>query len=192
MRHRVRLVFSNIVREPAFAWLAGQLGWRPAGEPQQYAQSQERVWLADDLGASITYVDDQLLHSQYLIVEGTSEEVMTVHELVNPRAPFCSRDSVRAMLDPAGDCYDPILGLYVAALIAPPEAEPEILSWIRNAMEHPDPVVRRAAYFATSYPGWREFEPLLVQASEQDPDPEARDLATRAVASLTRHVWKEG
>jgi hypothetical protein len=192
MRHRLRLVFSNIVREPAFAWLAGELGWRPAGEPQEYAQSHERVWTLPDAGTTVTYVDDKLVTVQYLIVEGTDEEVAAVRESVNQRAPFYTRDSVRALLDPAADSYDPILGLYVAALIAPPEAEPEVLTWISDAMRHSNPMLRRAAYFATSYPGWREFEPLLVKASQEDPDPEAREMAARALSSLTRHVWKEG
>ncbi|MCC7173997.1 MAG: hypothetical protein IT159_02280 [Bryobacterales bacterium] len=188
----MRLVFANVVREPAFAWAAGELGWQAAGGPREYAQSHEREWLPRGTGASVTYVDDKLVEAQYLLVGGTQEEVASVRESVSALAPFYTKDSIRVMLDPAAGSYNPILGLYVAALTAPPEAEPEILSWFRDAMAHSNPVLRRAAYFATSYPGWREFEPMLVKAGEEDPDAEARDLAVKALASLRKHVWKEG
>ena len=191
MRQRTRLVFANIVREPVFAQMAAELGWRAAGEPQQYANSIERVWTPDSVNAAVTYVDDRLLQLQYLIVEGPIHALMAIHESVSPRSPFYSRDLIRELMDPARPDSDPILGLYVAALIAPQEADPEILSWFADAMRHSDLAVRRAAYFATTYPGWPEFEPLLLKASEEDPTPEGRKAAAETIASLKRHAWKE-
>ena len=104
---------------------------------------------------------------------------------------FRSRGSVRQLMDPVGEPYDPVLGLYVAALIAPAYADAEILSWIAEAMRHPNAEVRRAACFAATYPGWREFEPLLVRAAESDPAAEVRQFASRTLDALRRNAWKE-
>jgi hypothetical protein len=185
------MVFSDVVREPAFAWLAETLGWRRLGGPQQFSQSLESVWEPDDHGTRVTYVDDHVLPLQYLIVRGSPEDVRAVHDQVSPKMPFYSLDSARTFLNPSRADHDPILALYLAALIAPAHADPEILRWFQDAMESSDPELRRAAYAATTYPAWREFEPWLRSASTSDPDPAAKDTATRALAGLTKNVWEK-
>jgi hypothetical protein len=140
----------------------------------------------------VNYVDDRLLQLQYLIVRGTSEGILAVRSQVNSHVPLYTRDSVRAALQPDKGDYDPIFAIYLAALLAPPETEPEILAWYQDAMSSRDAEVRRAAYAATTYPAWRAFEQPLKLASERDPDPVARDLASRALSSLTRNIWSKG
>jgi hypothetical protein len=185
-----RLVFTNIVRSEAFERLAEHLGWRLVGKTQSDV-STEAAWVAPEIGAAVTYVDDRVIGLQYLAVEGTSETILAVAQKVDPFLPFYTHESVKKFLMRGAPEYDPVLALYVAALIAPPWGDPEILDWFRAAMKDPDPRIRRAAYFATTYPGWREFDEMLKERSEHDPDSEARISATKAHSSLVRNVWSK-
>ncbi len=191
MKQTRRLVFGNIVRESAFELLAQQLGWSRLGTKPKSSLSLESVWQSEDLGPIITYVDDYLMQLQYLVVEGTPEEILAVACHVDPYLPFYTHDSIAAMMSLESSQYDPILAIYIAALIASADPDPEILSWFKVAMSSDDPSVRSAAYFATTYPGWREFKPMLTRASREDSNHDAREMAAKALSSLTSNVWTE-
>lgn len=186
-----RLVFTTIVREPTFAVLAEKLGWIRIVGPTALSSSIESIWQSNIQEAEVIYVDDQLLDLQYLIIRSTPSIILAINEQVSRFAPFYLLNDIRDFFDEASINYDPILAIYLAALLAPLEAESEFLNWFHMAMINPNADVRRASYTAATYPSWREFEQPMRSASESEQDVEAKDLATRALTSMVNNVWSK-
>ncbi len=69
------------------------------------------------------------------------------------------------------------------------DAQPEVLEIFKQYMRDEDSRVRQSAIFATSFIGWREFEPLLQTALEHDPDRRVTVIAESAIRIMRESDW---
>jgi hypothetical protein len=181
-----RLLLDKSADDQHFALVAGRNGWFPYGPPHESELSYERRWEAEG-GAIVTWVHDHLLDVRYVHVRGGDREA--VERKVRATLPVLGRDDIHRRFAQASDQHSWIRAIYYAAAFADDSFDPDLFALFEKAMAHADPEVRRAAVFATTYPAWTEFRPVLERLRAEDASEEVRHDADVTLDALHRHMW---
>lgn len=157
----------------------------PAAHPQPYELVYSTPWE----GVSLHYQEDTLIGVPYLLLAGDVDEVVV--ETVRKIFPVESVETLVLKAYSAASANEKIDIVYRVGAACGPSVHEGALLVFRACFVDPDPSVREAAAYATTYVGWREFvAPLGVLAAE-DPAPQVREVAGLALNALRQHFWHD-
>lgn len=147
----------------------------------------ELVWSFRWPGVSLHYQEEPYIGVRLMLVAGWDREEAVEH--VRRLLPIVSLEALVLEAYSAVTSEEKIRIVRRVAAATGPDLHQGALLVFQACFIDADPTVRSAAVFATSYPGWREFEEPLAVLAEHDPALEVRDLAARTVDALRRHNW---
>lgn len=178
-----RLALNRFVSREAFQRAAtGRRWFLYTVVPSSDGVPYEEVWSIDGGDSAVHYIEDQYLGVPYLMVMGKDEDAIAA-DLAHDLGTVDANEAVR-MVREAKDDAELMRGLEYLAASVPERADPAVVGAIAQALEHPDPDVRRLAIFASTYAAWPELDTLLARTAEVDPDPGVRDGARRALDAI--------
>jgi HEAT repeat protein len=137
-------------------------------------------YMEDKKRAAISLVDDNHSEVRYLIVEGESDQ--TVSEIASalrerlPVIPLAELEETARR----NFAQDPKTLIRLAVGSGERE-DATAAAIIRQALDHPDRNVRLKAVEAASITQWSSLLPELERKRGEDPDPEVRETAGRAL-----------
>ena len=183
-----RLVLARPAGRDAVRRIAESIGLHlvqeiPAAHPHPY----ELIYLTRWEGVSLHYQEDTLIGVPYLLLIGAVEEHMV--DMVRKLFPVESVETLVLKAYDATSADEKIDVVYRVAAACGPGVHDGALLVFKACFIDSDPSVREAAVFATTYVGWREFEPSLTGLAADDPAPEVREVASHTLDALRRHFW---
>ena len=169
-----RLVLRPPAGEAEVRAFAGSAGWelrREHREDRARLVPHELVFAAPGGETWINYVDDYIVGFPYLAVSGREPEA-AIRQL-RSALPVIPEEEIVAEATSA-DSADPARAVRRLGVVAPPEFDARYFDAFARAFGHPDPEVRIAAVWASSYPGWSQLKPLLERLRREDPSRKVR------------------
>lgn len=135
-----------------------------------------RTW-APAAGLWLSMVEDITTRACVLIAFGDDgEQVADLAHRMSVFTPVLSRAEVVAGPG-AEDPQERIPAVVRVALAAEPEFDAELFQALTAAAQDPDPFVRNAAAWATTYLEWPQSLDLLRELASRDPDERVRQSA---------------
>jgi hypothetical protein len=178
---------------PAIEAMARRIGLGPCELRHCPDVPLRMAWPALDGRTELSWVFDDTVELDYLIVDGPGADELT--SLVSKEVRPAGWRELLADLPRQRAQGELVPALYRLAVAAPAEPEVEIIRLLAELGGDPDPAVRRAVYVSTGYLSWPALELLLVRAATGETDEEARELvaellgdagAGRAEVRITR------
>lgn len=154
--------------------------------PADPTTPRQLLWVLPDGETSLTYVEDTLLQSRYLMPAGPAEA--EAEQRIRAGLEVYDPSDLRRLLLPDLDASEALRLIAAAALMAPDDFDQEHFDLFAQALRHPEADVRRAAVFAITYVPWRQFRDLLADLPSRDPA-----VATDAqvvLSSIDEHGWR--
>jgi hypothetical protein len=183
---RLRLLPRVSPSPQALADLARRLDWQFL-EERTARFSQEIIWVLGDGASFVRWMTDGVIGMAYLQFEGPLAAAAA--QDARAQIDVVTESDVLAGLAAATDDEARMRLLRAAGVVTSyEEFHPGVFAAFETLMRHSNPLVRRTAALAASYPGWREFEPHLERLS-QDPDPGVQETATLALRALRSMRW---
>ncbi|WP_411343062.1 hypothetical protein ACE3MZ_15565 [Paenibacillus sp. WLX1005] len=146
------------------------------------------AFVLDDQSTMIYVIIDQSTSIPYLLLEGPKAEaasrMLQQANVVETADELMQRCREARHTD---DKIDVICRLGIASYF---EVQPDILDVFHQYMLDGDVRVRQSAVFATSFIGWIEFEPMLADAMELDPDTRVSAIAESAIRIMRESDWR--
>ncbi|WP_073480724.1 hypothetical protein [Streptoalloteichus hindustanus] len=150
-------------------------------EPEQ-GIVHECVW-ALTLDVQLHYLEDHRSGCSFVVVTGPSQErVEEFAPLVASYLGPWTWPELLAEVRRGGGQEERARALLRAGIGAPDHFDQSFFDHVANAARSPEGWLRTAGVWATSYPFWPEFVPLLREVAEHDADPDLRAEA-RAIAT---------
>lgn len=135
------------------------------------------VWKSSD-SLLVHYLEDYRSACSFVVVVGDDlQECEIFSTLLAGYLQPWSLDELLAAVDKQSVPQDRAHAVIRAGLGAPEEFDEGFYRRIQHALHDGDPFVRRAAVWATSYPGWLEFLPTLEEVALHDSDADIREDA---------------
>jgi hypothetical protein len=183
---RIRLLPHVVPAPEVLIALADRLGWE-FYEERTEEFIDETIWVLADGESFARWIADGVIEKAYLQFEGPLAEESA--GAARGEIVATSEADATAALASAASEPDAIERLREAAVVASYEAfNVDLFEAIVAKMRHPAASVRRAAALAASYPGWRQFEPRLVELT-RDADPGVRETSSLALQALRSMRW---
>jgi hypothetical protein len=136
-----------------------------------------RTW-APAAGLWLSMVEDITTRACVLIAFGDDgEQVADLAHRMSVFVPVLSRAEVVAGPGAAEDPQERIPAVVRVALAADPEFDAELFQVLTVAAQDPDPFVRNAAAWSTTYLEWPQSLDLLRELASRDPDERVRQSA---------------
>ncbi|MDQ2809091.1 MAG: hypothetical protein M3Z04_19630 [Chloroflexota bacterium] len=145
----------------------------------------EVIWETDDQATTIHYIDDLLVQFPYLVVKGRDKEAMV--KILRENLALYSADELLQEARTAqtrAEKKETVARLGVGAPLAYNE---DFFQLLHDAMNDPEPEVRRVAVWVATYPAWAQLRKPLEQVRDEDSDEEVRDDARVVLASFDHH-----
>ncbi len=186
---RTRLVLTQKTTEEDVAAIAGALGlslfaFRPDG-----GHTYERIFATPDQTSALTYVEDRALGLRYIALTGPASAA--IEDVLRRNVPLITPELVHPLFQHAQSREEWITAITHGAAVSNSDFDLAMFAAFEKVLRHPEIDVRKAAVFATSYPGWKEFQPLLQELSETDPSPDVRYMAARVIETMQER-WSKG
>ena len=144
-----------------------------------YLETQER--------AILSLCEDFAVPARYLMVEAaTQQEVDHLGEWLKNLLPFIPLEELQQ--EAREKINDDPQVLVRMALGTYQLADPISLEILREGLRSDNVLVRFRAAAATSFTEWIDFLPDLIPITENDPSPEVREMAIKAVEACQRRV----
>ncbi|NET62239.1 MAG: hypothetical protein F6K47_40875, partial [Symploca sp. SIO2E6] len=185
----LRLILKNNVSVERVETLAWERDWYlhdfiPPTDEEVY----EQIWLTQDENTSIHYVEDPLIGIRYLFIDGLNQ--VEICDKISSSLDIFRREEIFNMVHTAVSAEEYVRAIYHVGIIANHDYNMEIFEIFKLAFAHPETKVRNAAILATAYVGWREFEELLRDIIDCDPEEKVRDFANFTLKSLQSKNWE--
>ncbi|MGW6903136.1 HEAT repeat domain-containing protein [Streptomyces sp. NPDC054940] len=136
-----------------------------------------RTW-APALGLWLSLVEDITTQAGVLIAFGDDGgQVADLAHRLSVFVPVMTREEVVAGPGAAQDSQERIPAVVRVALVAAPEFDAELFQVLVEAAHDPDPFVRNAAAWSTTYLEWPQSLDLLRELEARDPDERVRQSA---------------
>lgn len=161
------MVPSTTVERAEIEQLADSLSWihyrtTEASEQTPY----EAIWMAPESGAAIHWIEDHLIHVDYLLLQGP--DIDPSINALKSRLALHTADSLRETFDETRDAPALLDALYDLGVHCSGQFDPELFALFRWTLHDPDPLVRRVSLLAASMTNWSEFIPLLDYVRNHD------------------------
>ncbi len=134
-------------------------------------------WLSRNRRNEIHLVDDFVIGTQYIVVEGPEAEAII--EQIRQAIPIYTLEQLRLRLDAADTLDQRARAVAQLALATTKAPNPTDLPLLEAALADPNTAVRRTAAIAVGYVEWPELRARLTEMHKTDPDEEVRDAAGR-------------
>jgi hypothetical protein len=182
-----RMILVPPTTREDFIAYAADAGWKYRSEVQEqkdrlvpyelvYSDAAREKWLH--------YVDDFVAEMPYLVVAG--RHFAETAEQVAEEFPVYADSDLLTWAEAASDPHEVALSCRYVAVTAPTEFDPEFFAALLRGLRHTEATVRAACIHACAYPGWPEFEPVLKEIEQEDPDPRVRTIARQLL-----HVFRD-
>ncbi|MER7379716.1 HEAT repeat domain-containing protein [Streptomyces lanatus] len=126
----------------------------------------------------LSLVEDMTTKACVLIAFGADgEQVADLAHRMSVFVPVMSREEVLAGPDMAEDPQGRIPAILRVALAAGPEFDAGLFRILTETAQDPDPFVRNATAWSTTYLEWPQSLDLLRELASQDPDERVRQSA---------------
>ena len=136
-----------------------------------------RTW-APAPGLWLSLTEDTTTQACVLIAYGDDgEQVADLAHRMSVFVPVMTREEVVAGPGAAKDPQVKIPAVLRVALAAMPEFDAAIFQVLTDAAQDPDPFVRNAAAWSTTYLEWPQSLDMLREMASQDPDERVRNSA---------------
>jgi hypothetical protein len=183
---RLRLLPRVAPSPLALADVAHRLDWQFLEERTERF-SQETIWVLGDGASFARWMTDGVIGMAYLQFEGPLAAAAA--QDARAQIDVVSESEILAGLTAATDDQERMRLLRAAGVVTSyEEFHPGIFAAIETLMRNSNPLVRRTAALAATYPGWRQFEPHFERLS-QDSDPGVKETATLALRALRSMRW---
>jgi HEAT repeat protein len=187
---RVRLVLKE--QDPRKA--VGALAYRQRWDLEQNIKKTEHtahevVYRVANSDTRVHYTEDHFIKLAYVTVVGSRAE--EIAGIVRQKLKVFTLEEMLAEADRAETRDQWIWALYQLAAASRGQPDPRIDQVLKQALEHDDPGVRRAAITAMGYAESQSLEPVLERLAEKDPDEAVRGDARYMLDGL-RKIWKKG
>ncbi|CAM5358283.1 HEAT repeat domain-containing protein [Streptomyces atroolivaceus] len=171
---------------------ADRNGWDFVGQVERDPEKgtfYEVAWDAGD-GGSIHYVVDEFADVVYLVVRNSDRIAAEERaDRIADQLPVWRLDDMLEEFDasvyPAGWAK----ALMRLGVGSPLVENADVVTRVRESVQHKDARVRRAALWAMVYAEWPVYRTLLAQMAESDEDPR---IAAEAAQAVTRFDAAEG
>jgi hypothetical protein len=165
--------------------LAAGLGWQPHGTvlPGPDAPYEE-IWKTGDGQTGIHWIEDEEIDVTYLLVEGENPDAVRAE--IQARLDVYGVDELRELLTTASDIAVRVHAVYAIGVDAKGPFDQSHFDLLLTALRDPDPLIRRVAAIASTFPAWPELREPLERLRDVDEDPEVRAVAGQALAALRR------
>ncbi len=171
-RSRRLILRSPRTAEEQVARYAAENGWPKVEETSDDPDRgtlREVVWRIAS-GAELHYTVDDATGCPYVFVTASWRNLgRGFLEHAEQHLDVLSREELFASYDNATDPEERAGVLLLLALGSPQEFDQEGFERISAALRDPDPVIREAAIYATSYTPSRHYRPLLEEIARRDP-----------------------
>ena len=138
-------------------------------------------------GLWVSYLEDITTGASALVVFGESEQ--DVQELIQRITPIIQPYTKHEMISLArgeGSVQDRIRAILRVAVAAGEDFDPESFEIISGAARDPDPNIRNAAAWSTTYVFWPQALKMLRDMAANDPDERVRQSARGLLADFQR------
>lgn len=184
----MRLLLDDFTSLEQVASLFENLGLE-AVDSRNTHQALEILWWESNDSRLVRYIEDRLLSVRYLLLEGDHPE--RLEDELTKQLSFVKRADILRDLTLAVKREEWIIALYRLAAFASASFDKELFEYFERAFVHPEPDVRFAAVFAMTYPGWREFRPILERLSLLDSSADVRNIAEMTLAAFALNRWRD-
>jgi hypothetical protein len=146
-----------------------------------------RTW-APASGLWLSLVEDTTTQACVLIAFGDDgEQVADLAHRMSVFVPVMTREEVLAGPGAAKDPQARIPAVLRVALAAMSEFDAAIFQVLTDTAQDPDPFVRNAAAWSTTYLEWPQSLDLLREMASRDPDERVRQSASDLLNDFQRH-----
>jgi hypothetical protein len=182
----VRVTLAPATGRTEFEQYAFGHGWRLHDRVERSEMAPfEEIWLLPGDRGAVHYIEDHLLGVPYAVVTGGDEEAVAAD--ITSGVATISLEQALEMVRWAKTSDERIDAVSFLAAAAPVEADPDAVEAFAALFRDPEPDVRQAAVFASSYPSWRELDEALEQMQRVDPEARLREAAAQALQAIRRH-----
>ncbi len=186
----MRLIFDPAVTKADVDRFSEREGWilrdfTPLVEGELY----EKIWTTEAQDAAIYYIDDPVVQTRYLVVEGPEEA--SVAEAVRRSLVVATVGEVLAGLTSDVAPAARQRYLFAAGLLANDPGSDALFTPILDALDDVNDYVRYAAVVAAGYANRPEALARVRSLAESDPHEAVQSMARSVVAGLER-VEREG
>lgn len=173
---------------------ASELGARKLSEtthtPEESNQGivRELAWELST-GLQLHYLEDFRSSCSFIVIAGVDDEkTAEISALISSYLDTWSEDDILLAVEDSVGPEDRARAILRAGVGAPERFDESFWYCIGRAMSDPDSLVRSAAVWATSYPFWRQFIPLLEKVATEDSDPDLRAEAQALALGIAREA----
>lgn len=187
MSQTVRLVPKSATTRADIEQLAGQSGWVHHGTTAKGERTPfEITWLSPDRGATVHWIEDHLIHVDYVLLEGPDTDP-TLQELTSA-LDFHTAESLHDLFDATRDGAAVMDALHVLGVHCSGRFDPDLFALFRWALHDPNPLVRRVALRMVALTDWAEFLPVIDYVRSHDPAESVRSQAETVFDVLSKRL----
>lgn len=178
----------------AVADFANEVGARKLSEmtntPEESHQGimRELVWELST-GIQMHYLEDFRSSCSFIVIAGVDDKkTAEISALISSYMDTWSEDGILLAVEDSVGSEEQAQAILRAGVGAPEQFDESFWYCIGRAMSDPGLLVRSAAVWATSYPFWRQFIPLLEKVATEDSDPNLRAEAQALALGIAREA----
>jgi hypothetical protein len=165
--------------------LAWQQGWTLTAKIDENRAAQipfELTWRTSEPSVRVHLIRDFVTGLSYVVVDGPSRR--DVVDLIRQTIPMVTLEDVLAEIEDPSRNESP-RDAYRLGIVAPLNvADVRVTGGFRRLFTSPDPDVRKAAVWASSYTKWRDLRREIEALAQDDPDQEVRLDARTMLAAF--------
>ncbi|MGV9351746.1 HEAT repeat domain-containing protein [Streptomyces spiralis] len=191
-QHGIRMVVRPPAGRESVEMVASAGGWRlvETNEVEESAAYMVfRTW-APAPGLWLSLVEDTTTQACVLIAFGDNgddgEQVADLAHRMSVFVPVMAREEVMAGPGVAKDPQERIPAVLRVALATGPEFDPDLFQVLTETAQDPDPFVRNATAWSTTYLEWPQSLDLLRELASRDPDHRVRQSARDLLSDFGR------
>jgi hypothetical protein len=159
--------------------------------PRTEETPRETIWLTEDEAVTIHFIEDHLIDINYFLLEGVSDRVQKISELIQSNLQIYSLKEIESFAKTASNENDIIRALYYSAACSSSSFNKNLFSIIKSGIESEEGEVRRAAIVAMGYLAWPEVKSYLEALRDNDLDKKVRRDAKLMLEGLISEVWSK-
>jgi len=130
---------------------------------------------AEDGDLQVAYVEDPISECSYVIISGQDQNEAS--SLVKEKADYWTREEILSAWNSARNDTEKILSVLRVGVAAPYEYQAQYADALVKGISNEDSNVREASMVAIGYRDWKEFDSVLEEMSDKDPDEQCRKRA---------------
>jgi hypothetical protein len=136
--------------------------------------------------SSVRMYEDGALHVNQIVVDGSDSD--DVAERIRHRLPTYSPADMPELFAAVENDDDLDDALAILALVAPAQADPQLIELFRRGLAHDDWIIRQAALIALSVTAWPELRGDVQRLARDDRHDEVRKLAASVLKTIDDHA----